>query len=125
MELIPLNIPFILLALATLVSLRLVHLAVSRLVLHPLAKVPDPKLAALTHLYEFYHDAIRAPQFTFQIDDFHRTHGELSAQDCLPLLNSLGGLSYAPTRGRPIFAIPSSSINCSTSMKLNKNWYYY
>lgn len=76
MALIPLSTPFVLLALAALVSLRLVHLAVSRLVVHPLAKIPGPKLAALTHLYEFYHDAIRPGKYTFRIDDFHRTYGE-------------------------------------------------
>lgn len=79
MELIPLNISLTLLALVALASLRLVYLAVSRLILHPLAKIPGPKLAALTHLYEFYHDAIRAGKFTFRIDDFHRTYGEFAA----------------------------------------------
>lgn len=79
------NIHFMLLVLAALVSLRLVYVAIDRLILHPLAKIPGPKLAALTHLYEFYHDAIRSGKFTFLIDDLHRTYGELSAQGCLSL----------------------------------------
>ena len=73
------NTYFMLLALVALVSSRLVYAAVGRLILHPLAKIPGPKLAAITHLYEFYHDAIRPGKFTFLIDDLHPTYGELSA----------------------------------------------
>lgn len=112
MALILLNISFLLLSLATLVALRLVSLAVNRLILHPLAKVPGPKLAALTHLYEFYHDAIRPGKFTFQIDDFHRKYGKLSAPGLSATTEPVKGPSCASTRGRSIFKIPSSSINC-------------
>lgn len=77
---------FILLPLATLVFLRFAYLTVNRLVLHPLAKIPGPKLAALTHLYEFYHDALRPGKFTFRIDELHRKYGEPCAWGSVLLL---------------------------------------
>ncbi|KAK5081460.1 hypothetical protein LTR70_010535 [Exophiala xenobiotica] len=110
MALILLNIPFLLLSLATLVALRLVSLAVNRLILHPLAKVPGPKLAALTHLYEFYHDAIRPGKFTFQIDDFHRKYGSVVR------INPREVHIQDPMFFDQLY---------STSIKLNKDWYYY
>jgi hypothetical protein len=46
-----------------------------RLIFHPLAKVPGPRLAALTYLYEFYYDGLKQGQYVFQIDELHREYG--------------------------------------------------
>lgn len=53
--------------------------ALYRLYLHPLAKFPGPKLAAITRLYEGYYDAILDGQYTFKIEQLHKKYGELFA----------------------------------------------
>ena len=53
----------------------LTSLAVYRLFLHPLAKFPGPKLAALTRYYEAYHDVVRNGQYTFKIAELHKEYG--------------------------------------------------
>lgn len=58
-----------------LVSLRIFWLAVYRLYLHPLAKFPGPKLAAVTTLYEFYYDGLKRGQYTFEIGRMHEKYG--------------------------------------------------
>lgn len=55
--------------------LYLVGLALYRLYLHPLAKFPGPKLAAVTYLYEGYYDVIRRGKYTFKIKDLHAHYG--------------------------------------------------
>lgn len=55
-----------------------IYLATSivyRLVLHPLARFPGPKLAAATRWYEAYHDIIRNGQYTSKIAELHEKHG--------------------------------------------------
>lgn len=56
--------------------LYLGSLAVYRLYLSPLAGFPGPKLAALTHWYEFYWNVIKSGQFTFHIQDLHNKYGK-------------------------------------------------
>lgn len=64
---------------ATLVVLliALVLTAVYRIYLHPLAKFPGPKLAALTFLYEFYFDGVKEGQYTNEIARMHQKYGTL------------------------------------------------
>lgn len=50
---------------------------ITRLLLSPLAKIPGPKLAALTSWYEFYYDAIRPGMFVWKIKDLHAEYGAL------------------------------------------------
>lgn len=57
--------------------LYLVGLALYRLYLHPLAKFPGPKLAAVTYLYEGYYDVIRRGKYTFKIKDLHAHYGPI------------------------------------------------
>ena len=54
----------------------LATLALYRLVLHPLAAVPGPKIAALTAWYEFYWDCPRKGQYSFRIQEMHRQYGK-------------------------------------------------
>ena len=52
-----------------------VYVAVSRLYLSPLAKIPGPKLAAFTKLYEVYYDLVDGPRFPWVVEDLHRRYG--------------------------------------------------
>ena len=49
---------------------------VYRLVLHPLAQFPGPKLAALTGWYETYYDCLLLGKFSNHIDQLHQTYGK-------------------------------------------------
>lgn len=55
----------------------LIGLAIYRLYLHPLAKFPGPKLAALSKWYEAYYEIVLNGQFTFHIEDLHRKYGPI------------------------------------------------
>lgn len=46
-----------------------------RLYFHPLAKIPGPKLAAASHLLEFYYDVILGGKFLFQVEKMHQKYG--------------------------------------------------
>src|ERR1700753_3900078 len=62
-----------------------------RLYLHPLAKFPGPKLAALTTWYEGYYDCIRYKgRFLWQLEALHNRYGKLSRQlaSCILSFNS-------------------------------------
>lgn len=47
-----------------------------RLTFHPLAKIPGPKLAALTHLYEGYYDVVNKGRYIFEVGEMHKKYGE-------------------------------------------------
>lgn len=63
--------------LATVASYLLTTI-VYRLFLHPLSRFPGPKRAAVSLLYEFYHDAIRGGQYCFKIKEMHDKYGMLA-----------------------------------------------
>jgi hypothetical protein len=46
-----------------------------RVTLHPLAKFPGPKLAAMTYYYEFYYDGIKIGMYTAEIESMHEQYG--------------------------------------------------
>lgn len=48
-----------------------------RLYFHPLSKFPGPKLAASTHLYEFYFDVVSNGMFLWEIQKMHEKYGEV------------------------------------------------
>ncbi|KAI0904518.1 cytochrome P450 [Ustulina deusta] len=53
----------------------LTYLILWRCFLCPLAKLPGPKLAALTYWYECYYDIARPAQYAFKIKALHRKYG--------------------------------------------------
>lgn len=53
-------------------------LAFYRVFLHPLAKFPGPKLAAITRYYEAYYDVVQNGQYEFRIAEMHRRYGKLT-----------------------------------------------
>ena len=65
----------------SLLGLYLMYIAVYRLFLNPLAKVPGPKLAALTRCYEMYYDLIKPALFPWKIMELHEKYGENVAPD--------------------------------------------
>ncbi len=56
----------------------MIYGAVYRLYLSPIANFPGPKLAALTHWYEFYYDNIKQGTYIFKIRDLHKRYGTSS-----------------------------------------------
>lgn len=58
-------------------------LAIYRLYLHPLARFPGPKIAAITRWYEAYYDVVLDGQYTFKIAELHRQYG--NAQPKAPI----------------------------------------
>ncbi|GAP82404.1 putative cytochrome P450 [Rosellinia necatrix] len=59
------------------VGLYFVTLAVYRLYLHPLARFPGPRLAAVTRWYEGYYDLYQSGQYTFKIAELHKKYGPI------------------------------------------------
>jgi hypothetical protein len=63
------------LLLASFVVFFIIGLVLYRLYLSPLAKFPGPRLAAMTGLYETYHDVICDGQFSRHIEHLHQKYG--------------------------------------------------
>ncbi|PYI27674.1 cytochrome P450 [Aspergillus indologenus CBS 114.80] len=55
----------------------LVLRTIYRLCFHPLKNTPGPKLAAISHLYEFYYDIIKGGQFIYEIKRMHDQYGPI------------------------------------------------
>ena len=66
----------IILILASLVAV--LATIIYRLVLHPLAQFPGPKLAAVTGWYETYYDCFLLGKFSNHVDQLHQKYGKKS-----------------------------------------------
>jgi len=58
--------------------LWLVATVLYRRLLHPLAGVPGPFLAAITPLYGFYFNAVKGGRFYLEIERSHKVYGLLT-----------------------------------------------
>ena len=66
-------------AVAIVIAVTLVYyvsLGVYRVLFHPLAKFPGPKLAGLTLWYEFYYDVIGRGKYLWKIKELHEAYGD-------------------------------------------------
>lgn len=62
-------------ALASSIILYFASVIIYRLLLHPLARFPGPRLAAITRYYEGYYDVVQNGQYTFRIAEMHKQYG--------------------------------------------------
>lgn len=62
--------------LAAVLPLWFGGVATYNLYFHPLAKVPGPKLAAITSLYKTYFNATDGSKFYLQIEKLHKEFGK-------------------------------------------------
>ena len=62
-------------------------LAVYRLYISPLRKIPGPRLAALSKFYEAYYEILLKGRFSFKLDELHERYGETNL--CLKLISEL------------------------------------
>lgn len=46
-----------------------------RVYFSPIAKFPGPKLAAISMLYEIYHEIVLGGKYTFKIKELHEKYG--------------------------------------------------
>ena len=58
------------------VSVYFVLRSVYRLYLHPLSKIPGPRIAAITSGYEFYYDVLRHGMYIWEIEKMHEKYGQ-------------------------------------------------
>lgn len=65
----------IVVSVATLQLAYIIYGVIYRIFLSPLAKIPGPKLAALTSWYEFYFDVVQPGRFVWKIKDLHNQYG--------------------------------------------------
>ncbi|KAH0541570.1 hypothetical protein FGG08_003982 [Glutinoglossum americanum] len=78
-------------------------LAIYRLYFSPISRFPGPRLAALTHWYEFYYDVIKRGHYTWKLKELHKQYGV-----------------YADTRSQSYYLLPLEE--CASSQKMvNKN----
>lgn len=60
---------------AAVLPLWVAGVAIYNIYFHPLAKVPGPKLAAITSLYKTYFNVTNGSKFYLQIDKLHQEYG--------------------------------------------------
>ena len=51
------------------------YLVIYRLCLSPLARFPGPRIAAVTHYYEFYYNCWLQGKYIYKIEELHEKYG--------------------------------------------------
>ena len=77
-----------LIGIATVQLISVLLVSAYRLYFHPLAKIPGPRLAALTFWYEFYHDVILPGRYVWKIQKLHKDYGKLAFIYLVKLIGS-------------------------------------
>ena len=77
-------LPTVAVGLLVLLAISAITLVAYRLCLSPLAQVPGPKIAAVSGLYEFYHDCLRGGKYIFEIERMHNVYGMLLSTVSVP-----------------------------------------
>ncbi|KAL5342203.1 cytochrome P450 [Aspergillus crustosus] len=67
----------VLAALGLGLAVYLVALSTYRLYFHPLRHIPGPKLAAISHGYEFYFNVIKGGLFIWEVERMHKVYGPI------------------------------------------------
>lgn len=57
---------------------KLVWTVIYNLYFHPLARIPGPKIAAATYLYQTYYSIVGRSRFYVRIKELHEIYGKLS-----------------------------------------------
>ncbi|KAJ0412970.1 cytochrome P450 [Aspergillus carlsbadensis] len=113
--------PFWLVLSGTGIVTFLLARTIYRLYFHPLSHIPGPKLAAATHLYEFYYDVWRSGRYLFEIEKMHRVYGpivRITPREIHIIDPSFYDEIYAPSSRRrekdrayvPLFSVTKSMI---------------
>jgi hypothetical protein len=89
-----------------LIGLYAFGLGFYRLFLHPLAKFPGPRLAALTTWYEGYFDVVKRGRFTFELGRLHKKYGECG---CYFLTSAAIPVFWVELRQRPYWWLYSAN----------------
>jgi len=80
------NLPFsplwIAASIGAVVVTYILLLYLYRLLLHPLARYPGPKLAAISNWYEFYYEIILDGAFTKHLQQLHKCYGSFASSHC-------------------------------------------
>lgn len=70
----------LLLALLSVFLCYPISLVIYRLLFHPLRNIPGPKIAAITQLYEFYHNYFKEGNFMWIVEEWHKQYGKYFTQ---------------------------------------------
>ncbi|KAI9157876.1 Cytochrome P450 monooxygenase sdnE [Paramyrothecium foliicola] len=103
----------ILTALSAWVAFKILQAVYNISPLHPLSKVPGPKLAAATYWPEFYHDVILVGRYTHAIREMHEKYGKANspAPFCTLNIDYLDSKSFSSLG--PIVRINPNETHCA------------
>jgi len=94
-----------------IVVLYSASLALYRLFLHPLARFPGPKLAAVTLWYEGYYDVIQNGQYIFKIAELHKRYGTVLLHNSLQFGSLLASSVNTDLQPGPIIRISPHELH--------------
>jgi hypothetical protein len=96
---------------ATFLLCYFTGLAFYRLFIHPLARFPGPKLAAVTRWFETYYDVVQNGQYTFKIQEMHKKYGILLSE--VTVLSPSPLIFVIPVNLGPIIRISPHGLHIS------------